>query len=145
MVILGGSDKIVTYPIGENTVNIIKYTSNLVDLEVNTTEPCFLVMSDTYYPGWNVYVNNNKGEILDADYAFRAVELKSGYNYIEFRYEPCFILPRRCNIDSILNYYFSCVLWPRKEKIVKNDYVIVSSNIFPKVFFTISGLHSVIM
>ena len=97
VVILSGSDRIVEYPKGKNQLKVINYTPNFVGVEATTTEQSFLVMSDTYYPGWNVYVNNNKGEILNANYAFRAVELKPGYNYVEFRYEP-------------LSFYCGCVI-----------------------------------
>jgi hypothetical protein len=88
VVILSDTDRIVAYLPGQNRLKIVNYTPNFIDIEATTTEPCFLVISDTYFPGWNVYINNKKGEILNANYAFRAVELEPGYNTIEFRYEP---------------------------------------------------------
>ncbi len=48
----------------------------------------FLVLSDTYYPGWQVFVNGKKSRILCADYTLRAVWLTQGEHLVEFRYSP---------------------------------------------------------
>jgi uncharacterized membrane protein YfhO len=48
----------------------------------------FLVLSDTYYPGWQVFVDGEEAKIYQADYLFRAVPLKQGEHVVEFRYSP---------------------------------------------------------
>lgn len=47
-----------------------------------------LFVSDNWYPGWNVYVNGHKKELLRANYSFKAVGLKKGVNNVIFKYEP---------------------------------------------------------
>jgi uncharacterized membrane protein YfhO len=47
-----------------------------------------LVVSDTYYPGWKVFVNGNPKKIYQANYAFRAVPLNAGIHKVEFVYDP---------------------------------------------------------
>ncbi|MDI6781806.1 MAG: YfhO family protein [bacterium] len=48
----------------------------------------FLVLSDTYYPGWQVFVDGKRSSILCADYTLRAVWLTQGEHLVEFRYSP---------------------------------------------------------
>jgi hypothetical protein len=48
----------------------------------------FLVLTDTWYPGWNAWVDDVPTPILLADYAFRAVPLVQGVHSVTFRYQP---------------------------------------------------------
>ncbi len=59
-----------------------------LSISVNTKSPCWLVVTDIYYPGWSVYVDGQKNEIRRANFAFRAVRLASGDHKVSFRYEP---------------------------------------------------------
>ena len=87
-VVIYGQNHTVQYPSSENNVRIVKYEPAYIKILVNTTQPGFLVLSDSYYPGWNAYINGNRVEILRANYAFRTVELPNGKNMVEFKYEP---------------------------------------------------------
>jgi hypothetical protein len=66
----------------------ISESNNRLTLRVKTGENGFLVLSDTYYPGWKVYVDGEKGKIYRANYAFRAVPLRAGIHRVEFVYAP---------------------------------------------------------
>jgi len=76
---------------GGNRKALIK---NFVDrqdelsVEVETETPGFLVLLDTYYPGWKARVDGEEEKIYRADYAFRAVPIKAGKHAVEFAYEP---------------------------------------------------------
>ncbi|MBX9687736.1 MAG: YfhO family protein, partial [Candidatus Obscuribacterales bacterium] len=48
----------------------------------------YLVLTDVYYPGWQVYVDGEKAEIERANFAFRAVKLSAGKHELRFEYEP---------------------------------------------------------
>jgi hypothetical protein len=52
------------------------------------TQPGYLVLTDTYYPGWQATVDGEPTEILPANHAFRAVELSAGDHTIIFEYAP---------------------------------------------------------
>ncbi len=71
-----------------STVSIDEYSDKEVIISTNLTDDGFLVLTDTYYPGWNVYVDGIKGEILQADYLFRAVALEKGKHRVRFEYKP---------------------------------------------------------
>ena len=48
--------------------------------------PGFVVLADTYYPGWEARVNGAPAHIYRANHAFRAVWLPAGEHEIEFRF-----------------------------------------------------------
>jgi hypothetical protein len=65
-----------------------EYSPNTVKVEVALERDGYLVLSDTYYPGWRAYVDGEEEEILVANYAFRAVPLESGQHTVLFKYDP---------------------------------------------------------
>lgn len=69
-------------------VNIMQYLDNQVYLDVHTDKAGFLVISDTYYPGWKVFVDEKKEEIIRANTIMRAVFIKEGAHKVRFLYDP---------------------------------------------------------
>lgn len=69
-------------------VRIIKYSPNLIEMEVSADKNAMLFLSDNYYPGWEATVDSKKSEILRADYTFRAVSVPSGKHTVRFVYNP---------------------------------------------------------
>lgn len=61
---------------------------NAVTIPVSLRQPGWVVLSDTYYPGWFVFVDGRPATLLHADFAFRAVAVEAGDHVVEFRYEP---------------------------------------------------------
>ena len=55
---------------------------------MKAAENTFLVLSDTYFPGWKAYVDGKKAKIYRANYAFRAIPLTAGAHEVEFVYDP---------------------------------------------------------
>jgi hypothetical protein len=72
----------------KSVADITAYTPNRVVISVITDSPAMLFLSDSYYPGWNAYVDGKQTKIYRADYAFRAVAVSAGNHTVEFRYEP---------------------------------------------------------
>ena len=48
----------------------------------------WLLLADTYYPGWRVFVDSVEAKIYRADYVLRAVPLGPGQHRVEFVYDP---------------------------------------------------------
>jgi hypothetical protein len=67
---------------------IVSDNPNAVEIEVNTPEDGFLVLNDTFYPGWKAYVDGAEQKIYRANYMFRAVFVSAGKHEIAFRYRP---------------------------------------------------------
>ncbi len=75
-------------PSADSSANIVSDQPNEVDIEVSMTKPGFLLLLDTYFPGWKATVNGSESPILRADYNFRAVQLPAGKSVVRFVYEP---------------------------------------------------------
>jgi hypothetical protein len=73
---------------GASEVLFQEYSDNNVRLRVRTDEPALLVLTDTYYPGWKVTVDGDRGTIYPADVAFRGVFIPAGEHVVEFSYSP---------------------------------------------------------
>ncbi|MBI3761151.1 MAG: hypothetical protein HY260_04730 [Chloroflexi bacterium] len=48
----------------------------------------YVVLADTYYPGWRAYLDGQPAPLVPADFAFRGVFVPIGQHMVEFRYEP---------------------------------------------------------
>jgi hypothetical protein len=59
-----------------------------VAIDVRTDAAGWLVLTDTYFPGWQATVDGQPRAIARADHAFRAVEVPAGRSRVEFRYRP---------------------------------------------------------
>lgn len=71
-----------------STVSFIAYENEKVIISVNSPEDGFLVLDDTYYPGWKAYVNGKETKIFRANYFMRAVRVPAGKNEVTFIYDP---------------------------------------------------------
>lgn len=69
-------------------VEFLSETNNRLRLRAEIEAEAILVLSDTYYPGWKVFVDGREKKILRANYNFRAVVLPSGAHQVDFVYSP---------------------------------------------------------
>ena len=68
--------------LNKRTIHYTKWTSQ-------NPVPSFMVISEIYYPeGWNVYINNQKADVIPANYILRGVHIPEGNNKIEMKFEP---------------------------------------------------------
>lgn len=67
---------------------IVKYANSYVAVQASLNSPGVLVLADSFYPGWRVYVDGNESKILRANFFFRGVSLPAGEHLVEFRYRP---------------------------------------------------------
>jgi len=71
-----------------STAHVVSYRAEEVRVEAVMGAPGYLILTDTYYPGWVATVDGQPAPILKADVYFRAVALDAGTHEIVFRYEP---------------------------------------------------------
>ena len=75
---------------GAGMARVLSYQDRRVVCEVDARKPGYLVLLDSYYPGWRAYLDGREAKILQANYAFRAVEVPAGKHRVEFSYRPLF-------------------------------------------------------
>lgn len=74
-------------------VEVVEYRLNEVVISAQMPGPGWLVLTDSYFPGWQAFVSSGgeSGEeapIYRADLNFRAVRLPAGSSTVTFRYSP---------------------------------------------------------
>jgi uncharacterized membrane protein YfhO len=69
-------------------VAFLSESNNRLSIRVEAETGGILVLSDTYYPGWKVFVNGREEKIIRANYNFRGVVLRAGAHQVEFDYSP---------------------------------------------------------
>ncbi len=74
--------------IANDEVSIARYEPERVVVEANLTHEGYVVLSDTFYPGWHVTVNGVESRIHRANLLFRAVYLPAGHHTVEFQFRP---------------------------------------------------------
>jgi hypothetical protein len=103
---------------------ITSYTLNTVLVSVEMPGPGWLVLADSYFPGWKAYrAGPNQGsqdeaelEIVRADGNFRAVWLDAGAHQIHFQYAPLsFKLGFCISLISIVVLVLLALYWLRRR------------------------------
>ncbi|MCX6355127.1 MAG: YfhO family protein [Candidatus Aureabacteria bacterium] len=67
---------------------IVSYSPNYVALRTKALRSAYLIVADTYYPGWKALVDGKERKIYKANYIQRAVYLDPGEHTVEFVYFP---------------------------------------------------------
>jgi len=89
-VVLEGSPptlpKTETAPISQ--VNITQENPQTVDLQVTTHADGYLVLLDSFYPGWVATIDQQPTPIYRANYLGRAIFVPKGEHVVQFHYRP---------------------------------------------------------
>ncbi|MEW5719390.1 MAG: YfhO family protein, partial [Chloroflexota bacterium] len=67
---------------------IVEYKPERVVVQTQTERAGYLILADTFYPGWEARLDGQSVPIWRADYMFRAVALPPGAHSIEFEFRP---------------------------------------------------------
>lgn len=67
---------------------VTTYGANQVVVAVDAKAPGYLVLVDTYFPGWQASVDGDRRPIRPANGLFRAVRVETGDREVRFSYRP---------------------------------------------------------
>lgn len=68
------------------TAEIVRYENARVTIRASLPAPGFVVLADTYYPGWEARIDGAPTHLYRADSAFRAVWVPAGEHELEYRF-----------------------------------------------------------
>ena len=66
---------------------IVKYEPTRVEVRVKVDKGGWLVLTDSYTPLWQAFVDGNPTDLLVADQLFRAIEVPAGEHVVSFSYK----------------------------------------------------------
>ncbi len=69
-------------------VEIVRYEPDLVEMDVTSEEPGWVVLVDTYMNGWEARLDGEECPILRAYSSFRAVRVSAGTHRLTMEYRP---------------------------------------------------------
>ncbi len=72
----------------QDQVVFTEYGDMRVVLQVAADAPGYLVLADSWYPGWQAFVDGQVTPVLRADYIFRAVAVPKGEHTIVMEFHP---------------------------------------------------------
>lgn len=97
-----------------------KYTPDEIIVRADLSTNGWLVLSDTYYPGWRAEVDGKEIMIHRANVNFRAVELTAGKHQVSFTYRPA---PARLGMFLSLIGILVCVAGIFAHPLLRRFYV----------------------
>jgi hypothetical protein len=83
-------------------VEIRRYSFDEVEIAAEMSAPGWVVLSDSFFPGWEAAVDGRNTKLLRADGALRAVAVPSGPHAVTFRYRPAAV--GRGRLVSLLGF-----------------------------------------
>lgn len=67
---------------------VISYQPNNILIKTKTSNTRMLFLSDTYFPGWQAFIDGVQTKVYKANYTFRAVVIPKGAHTIRFTFSP---------------------------------------------------------
>lgn len=80
-------------PLAIGQVVSVSDQANVLEIAVETQTGGWLVLADTFYPGWTAAVDGVPADIQRVNLAFRGVEIPAGAQMVRFEYRPTWLLP----------------------------------------------------
>ena len=74
------------FHVGE--VQLVSYAPNEIRLRTRSAGEAFLVVADSWYPGWEAAIDNRPAPLYIADVAFRGLRIPGGDHEIAMRFAP---------------------------------------------------------
>lgn len=100
-----------------NIPQLVLYEPNQIVISTNVSDNSLLYLSDAYDKSWQVYIDNQKAELLRAHYALRAVAVPAGSHQVVFKYQPkSATLGMTISGTSLLGLIFASLYAVKKRK-----------------------------
>lgn len=72
----------------EQGIYILRYENTVVEIEVESDRPGFVVLNDAWHPWWTAEVDGKPTPVLRANVLFRAARVPAGRHIVRFEFKP---------------------------------------------------------
>jgi hypothetical protein len=69
-----------------DAARLLSYTDGRISVETRSAAPAFLVVSESYFPGWEATVDGKPAPIYQTNYVLQGVPVPAGSHRVELRY-----------------------------------------------------------
>ena len=105
----------------EVAITDINIADGNITFHTGSSGNSFIVISDSYYPGWKALVDNQETDILPVDINSMGLFLKAGKHNVRLFYDPTsYQLGKLVSFISLL-FVFVTLFWPIFKKIIKSN------------------------
>jgi uncharacterized membrane protein YfhO len=80
-----GDQQLAPEDVGDSTVEFVSYSPTKIEMAVNAAADGYLLLTDAFYPGWEV---EGGAEIYRGDVMFRAIPVVEGDQTFTLTYQP---------------------------------------------------------
>ena len=70
------------------TATIVTYGNDQLTIETNAQTPSWLVVNDSFYPGWQARIDGRVVPIVRTNALVRGIAVPAGHNLVDLRYRP---------------------------------------------------------
>jgi hypothetical protein len=88
-----GCEPVDTSAAAEGQLSTYWGDANAAEFDVSVRRDGWLILADTYYPGWIATVDGESTPIYRANLMFRAVQVSRGEHRVRFEYRPGWLVP----------------------------------------------------
>ena len=71
-----------------DSVQVTKRDCNSVNIQTQSKSSGWLILTDTFFPGWEANIDGKPARIYPANHMFRAVQIPAGNHVVTFKYNP---------------------------------------------------------
>lgn len=102
----------------QGNLKVTNYSPNKISMEVSTDNPTLVYFSDNYSKAFKVFIDGKEGEILRANYTFRAIPVSKGKHNVVVIYDNKNALIGFLIAAGVLIFtlYFSLIINRKKRK-----------------------------
>jgi len=107
-------------------VIVTRISSDEIKVHLSSSEDTILMLSESYYPRWQVRVNGEKPKFLRVNCGFMGTMVKEGENELVFNY----VNPRYYKIAYLISIgaFFVMIVLLKKSSLTQRVKAIVSEN-----------------
>jgi hypothetical protein len=103
--VLVGEGQLPTAEVGSGEVELLSYQPEKIVLRAESNVPGLLMLTDSFYPGWEATVDGAQATIYAADALFRGVFVPAGTHEVVFVYRPrwLYLAPALSTVGFLLS------------------------------------------